>query len=284
MTEGDWSRLQQSDEPYIKLANGTWLEREEATQLAEAVTALAEIGVQVGAEEQQLGALQMSGAQPAAWQKLESLIAEEPGGDVLKQLRQAVTDFKGVPPIDEPKGLRAELRPYQKTGLHFLSYSSKFGLGALLADDMGLGKTVQALSWLQHLREEKGRFAQPRHLPGQRRLQLAARGRAVRPRHEGAAAHRGRASPHPARGNPAARPRRHQLRAAAPRPRRAAKIRLPRHRPGRGAEHQESRVDGRARGQGAEVRPQARAHRHAAGKPVARFVEHHGVRPSRLPA
>jgi SNF2 family DNA or RNA helicase len=156
MTEGDWARLQQSDDPYIKLANGTWMEREEATQLAEAVTALAEIGVQVGAEEQQLGALQMSGAQPAAWKKLETLIADEPGGDILKELRQAVTDFKGVPEIPEPKGLRAELRPYQKTGLHFLAYASRFGLGALLADDMGLGKTVQALSWLQHLREERG--------------------------------------------------------------------------------------------------------------------------------
>jgi SNF2 family DNA or RNA helicase len=29
-------------------------------------------------------------------------------------------------------------------------------LGALLADDMGLGKTVQALAWLQHLREMQG--------------------------------------------------------------------------------------------------------------------------------
>src|SRR5439155_20877162 len=27
------------------------------------------------------------------------------------------------------------------------------GLGAVLADDMGLGKTVQALAWLEHLRE-----------------------------------------------------------------------------------------------------------------------------------
>jgi superfamily II DNA or RNA helicase len=156
MTEVDWARLQQSDDPYIKLANGTWLEREEATQLAEAVTALAEIGVQVGAEEQKLGALQMSGAQAGTWKKLESLLGESGGEDALKQLRQAVGDFTGVPEIPEPKGLHAELRPYQKTGLHFLAYASRFGLGALLADDMGLGKTVQALAWLQHLREEKG--------------------------------------------------------------------------------------------------------------------------------
>jgi superfamily II DNA or RNA helicase len=155
LTQADWERLHQSDDPYVKLSNGTWMEREEATAMAEAVTALAEIGVQVGAGEQQVGAWQMSGAQQAAWKKLETLVDGE-GGLVIQQLRQAVTDFKGLPEIDQPKGLVAELRPYQKTGLHFLAYASRFRLGALLADDMGLGKTVQALAWLQHLREMEG--------------------------------------------------------------------------------------------------------------------------------
>ena len=155
MTEDDWARLQQTDDPYVKLSNGAWMEREEATAMAEAVTALAEIGVQVGAGEQQVGAWQMSGAQQTAWKKLETLVDGE-GDTVIRQLRQAVTDFKGLPEIAEPKGLRAELRPYQKTGLHFLAYASRFRLGALLADDMGLGKTVQALAWLQHLRETAG--------------------------------------------------------------------------------------------------------------------------------
>jgi len=155
MTESDWARLHQSDDPYVKLANGTWMEREEAAAMAQAVTALAEIGVQVGAGEQQVGAWQMSGAQQTAWKQLETLVDGE-ANTVIQQLRQAVTKFKGLPEIDQPKGLIAELRPYQKTGLDFLAYASRFRLGALLADDMGLGKTVQALSWLQHMREESG--------------------------------------------------------------------------------------------------------------------------------
>jgi superfamily II DNA or RNA helicase len=155
LTDADWQRLHQSDDPYVKLSNGTWMEREEATAMAEAVTALAEIGVQVGAGEQQVGAWQMSGAQQAAWKKLETLVDGE-GGLVVQQLRQAVSDFKGLPEIDPPKGLIAELRPYQQTGLHFLAYASRFRLGALLADDMGLGKTVQALAWLQYMREQDG--------------------------------------------------------------------------------------------------------------------------------
>ena len=156
MTEADWARLHQSDDPYIKLSNGTWMEREEATAMAEAVTALAEIGVQVGAGEQQVGALADVGRAADRVEKARDARRRRDRRRVIQQLRQAVTDFQGVPEIAEPKGLRAELRPYQKTGLHFLAYASTFGLGALLADDMGLGKTVQALAWLQHLREEKG--------------------------------------------------------------------------------------------------------------------------------
>ena len=155
MTDTDWEKLRQSDDPYVKLSNGTWMEREEAAAMAEAVNALAEIGVQVGAGEQQVGAWQMSGAQQLAWKKLETLVDGE-SESVIRQLRQAVTDFKGLPDVDQPQGLIAELRPYQKTGLHFLAYASRFRLGALLADDMGLGKTVQALAWLQHLRETQG--------------------------------------------------------------------------------------------------------------------------------
>jgi superfamily II DNA or RNA helicase len=47
-----------------------------------------------------------------------------------------------------PAGLRAELRPYQLEGFHFLTFLSINGLGGVLADDMGLGKTLQALAWL----------------------------------------------------------------------------------------------------------------------------------------
>ena len=52
-----------------------------------------------------------------------------------------------------PKGLKAELRPYQTDGFHFLSYLTENRFGGVLADDMGLGKTVQTIAWLVHLRE-----------------------------------------------------------------------------------------------------------------------------------
>jgi non-specific serine/threonine protein kinase len=50
--------------------------------------------------------------------------------------------------LTPPKALRAELRPYQCTGLSWLHFMTQLGLGACLADDMGLGKTIQILALL----------------------------------------------------------------------------------------------------------------------------------------
>ncbi|CAM3734006.1 DEAD/DEAH box helicase [Nocardiopsis rhodophaea] len=51
-------------------------------------------------------------------------------------------------PMEDPPGLHAHLRPYQRRGAAWLRYLDRLGLGALLADDMGLGKTVQLLAVL----------------------------------------------------------------------------------------------------------------------------------------
>jgi non-specific serine/threonine protein kinase len=55
----------------------------------------------------------------------------------------------------EIPGLRATLRPYQHTGVMWLRFLARLGLGACLADDMGLGKTLQVISLLLLRKEEK---------------------------------------------------------------------------------------------------------------------------------
>lgn len=62
--------------------------------------------------------------------------------------------------LPQPLAFRGELRPYQKTGLSWLSFLDRHGLGACLADDMGLGKTVQLIVLLQWEREV-GRLVGP---------------------------------------------------------------------------------------------------------------------------
>jgi non-specific serine/threonine protein kinase len=59
---------------------------------------------------------------------------------------------RDIPP---PSELRAELRPYQRTGLSWLHFLTQLGLGACLADDMGLGKTIQVIALLLALKQQK---------------------------------------------------------------------------------------------------------------------------------
>ncbi len=60
--------------------------------------------------------------------------------------------------IESNAGLDAELRPYQKHGVQWLSTLRSLELGGCLADDMGLGKTIQVLGVLNMSRrnQEKG--------------------------------------------------------------------------------------------------------------------------------
>ncbi len=57
--------------------------------------------------------------------------------------------------IRVPKGIEAQLRPYQLTGFQWLNILQELGLGGCLADDMGLGKTLQALAVLADSKGKK---------------------------------------------------------------------------------------------------------------------------------
>ncbi len=59
-----------------------------------------------------------------------------------------------------PRGIRAELRPYQVEGVAFLQHLAQQGLGGILADDMGLGKTLQTIAFLA-AEKESGRATCP---------------------------------------------------------------------------------------------------------------------------
>ncbi|MCC7440312.1 MAG: DEAD/DEAH box helicase [Bdellovibrionales bacterium] len=63
----------------------------------------------------------------------------------LQAMRGTLDQFEGLPEAPLPRDLVADLRPYQRLGVNWLSYLRDQSLGAVLADDMGLGKTLQAL-------------------------------------------------------------------------------------------------------------------------------------------
>ncbi|MBP1325387.1 superfamily II DNA or RNA helicase [Leucobacter exalbidus] len=56
-------------------------------------------------------------------------------------------------PVEVPGGIKAELRPYQRAGFHWLAFLWRNRLGGILADDMGLGKTLQCLTLITWAKE-----------------------------------------------------------------------------------------------------------------------------------
>jgi len=76
---------------------------------------------------------------------------------MVERLKNRAAQIAAIEPPPLPKGLKANLRPYQIDGYRFLAHLSQQGFGGVLADDMGLGKTVQTLAWLLYLQGEKAK-------------------------------------------------------------------------------------------------------------------------------
>lgn len=72
--------------------------------------------------------------------------------DLLQQQElPAVSASALQPEFTAPKGLKAQLRPYQQKGVAWLQHLNECNFGGCLADDMGLGKTLQTLTLLQQV-------------------------------------------------------------------------------------------------------------------------------------
>ncbi len=60
-----------------------------------------------------------------------------------------------LPEPEVPACVHAQLRPYQRDGLRWLTFLWEHQLGGILADDMGLGKTLQTLTLIALARERQ---------------------------------------------------------------------------------------------------------------------------------
>jgi hypothetical protein len=106
---------------------------------------LASLGLNAGeftAEPQRLHALQL------AHESAKKFLPEQQA----EKIQRRASELKARVTPDVPPEIHAELRPYQHEGFHFLAYLTANRFGGVLADDMGLGKTLQAIAWLQWLR------------------------------------------------------------------------------------------------------------------------------------
>ncbi len=74
----------------------------------------------------------------------------------LEERYDKLKEFNSIEPVEAPNHLQPILRPYQTSGFQWLNYLHNVKWGGILADDMGLGKTIQALSFIQHIKETTG--------------------------------------------------------------------------------------------------------------------------------
>jgi SNF2 family DNA or RNA helicase len=80
---------------------------------------------------------------------------EEKLAEELEERYKELDKFKNIEPIDPPEHLKTILRPYQVSGFHWLNFLQQVNWGGILADDMGLGKTIQALTLIQHVKNNQ---------------------------------------------------------------------------------------------------------------------------------
>jgi len=87
------------------------------------------------------------------------------GSEGFRQLEKLLIPEK-LPVLQNPAGLKCDMREYQVEGLRWLYWLQSSDLGGCLADDMGLGKTIQALALLQLNKEtEKPAELIENHVP-----------------------------------------------------------------------------------------------------------------------
>jgi superfamily II DNA or RNA helicase len=154
LSKTDLERLASATGRFVKLPNSGWVELDTAA-VQGAHEAMADMGVEgLIAVPQKVGLENVAHLDDDEF----SRFAETPEA---KELRKRVSEFKGVPSVELPKMLQAELRPYQKDGFDFLAHLVRIKLGGILADDMGLGKTLQTLTWLGWLQEQNKKNHKP---------------------------------------------------------------------------------------------------------------------------
>lgn len=80
-----------------------------------------------------------------------------------KKIQKTVSQLakvEGIPDVEPPETLQAELRHYQQEGLNWIHFLTDNHLGGVLADDMGLGKTIQIIAHLLK-QKELGKLTKP---------------------------------------------------------------------------------------------------------------------------
>ncbi len=100
------------------------------------------------------GKLQLSKMHFTLIDELHLQIDDETILQELAEKKKMLSQIEDIKTVEPSKKIKATLRNYQLHGLYWMQTLDKLGWGGCLADDMGLGKTLQAIAFLQYLKEK----------------------------------------------------------------------------------------------------------------------------------
>jgi len=144
VTEGEWRALLEAKSPLVRF-RGEWMEIDHR-QMSQTL---------------ELWRSRNQGDDVDFSQMIKNMAEADPDteefvlDDVLADVLRGLQDLETLDPMDNPAGMRGDLRAYQRTGLAWLVRQERLGLNPCLADDMGLGKTVQLIALLLHERQHR---------------------------------------------------------------------------------------------------------------------------------
>jgi SNF2 family DNA or RNA helicase len=142
VTQDELARCLAEGRRYVRLADGSFA-RLDPAKVREVLLRQAEILATGGGSGARLPLSQSGRIQ----ELLEQVGRSNVGADT-KELFKKLRDIDEIKGTRKPRNLKAQLRPYQEQGFHWLWFLHEIGSGGVLADDMGLGKTVQAIALL----------------------------------------------------------------------------------------------------------------------------------------
>jgi superfamily II DNA or RNA helicase len=148
VTQEELARCLAEGRRYVRLADGSFA-RIDPQKVREVLLRQAEILATGGGNGAKLPLSQAG--------RIEDLLSQVGRSNVSGETREIFQKLKDIDQIKgarKPRNLKAQLRPYQEQGFHWLWFLHEIGSGGVLADDMGLGKTVQTLALLLAVKSE----------------------------------------------------------------------------------------------------------------------------------
>lgn len=148
ISKKEFNKLLAQKSPLVEI-DGEWMALQPAdVRAAQAILEQSATAVNLSVED----ALRLSMGESSTIAKLPVVGFQASG--ILEEFINNINNNQTIKSIDNIKGFKGKLRPYQARGVGWLAFLEQWGLGACLADDMGLGKTPQLIAFLLNLKAE----------------------------------------------------------------------------------------------------------------------------------